>query len=77
MESLVHSGKYGAISTYYLTNIYYYAVKFLSNKVTLKGDNNKHGRIFKSGELAVKYVYLIIMKSNTNWFVNLKRIYRL
>ena len=54
---------------------YYYAVKFLSNKVSLKEDNNKHGRIFKSGELSVKSAYLIGMKSNTNWFVILKLIH--
>ena len=68
MKLIINTGNYSEISITYPTTISYYVAKFLSDTVTLQEDNITYGKVFKAGELAVKYEYLISMKSNTNGY---------
>ena len=45
----------------------YYVVKFLLDTTKLQEDNTTCGQVLNLRELAVKYSYLIIMQSNTNF----------
>ena len=55
MESLVQSGKYGAINTVDTTTMEYYVVKDVSDTFILQKYKTYDGKVSKSGELEVRY----------------------
>ena len=54
MDSLVQSGKYGAINKTDTSTMRYYVIKFVSEAYTLQEETTCNGKIISSGELVVK-----------------------
>ena len=70
MESLVESGKYGAINTTDTSTNVFYVIMFTSGAYTLQGDTRTDGQIITSGELVVNAKYLCSMQVDTIWYWN-------
>ena len=68
VSSLVNNGKYGAVKTADPTTPVYYVVKFISEPYMLQGNKTVNKQIINSCEIIVNAVYLIMMKSKTNWY---------
>ena len=67
--SLVQNVKYGMINTIDPTTMVYYVAKFLSEPYKLQDNKTVDKQVIKAVELIVKTDYLIIMKSNKNWYL--------
>ena len=68
MSSLVKNGKYGANNTPDTTTPGYYVVKFISEPYMLQLHKIVNKQVMNSGYIIVNAVYLIMIKSNTNWY---------
>ena len=68
MASLVQSGMYGAINTYYNTSNGFCVIQFISEAYTLKNNTTIYGQVFSAVELVVKAYYLFSMQEKTNWY---------
>ena len=68
MESLVESGKYGAINTTGTSTNGFYVIMFPLGEYTLQGNTTIYGKIITAGELVVKAQYLCSMQIDTNWY---------
>ena len=70
MDSLVESGKYGAIGkTDTATNVFY-VIMFTSEACTLHDNTTIDEKIITAGGLVVKAQYLCYMQLDTNWYWN-------
>ena len=74
MTSLVQSGMYGAINTYYTTSNGFYVIQFISEAYTLQNNTSIYGQVIYSGELFVKFQYLCSIQENINWYLKQKLI---
>ena len=70
MESLVESGKYGAINTTDTSTNGFYVIMFTSGVYTLQENTTIDGQIIIAGGLVVNAKYLCSMQVDTNWYWN-------
>ena len=70
MESLVESGKYGAINTTDTSTNGFYVIMFTSGAYTLQENTTIDGKIRTADEFVVKAKYLSFMQLDTNWYWN-------
>ena len=68
MNSLVQSGKYGAIKTTGTATNMFYVIVFTSEVYKLQDNTTIEGQIITAGELVFKAQYLCSMQERTNWF---------
>ena len=68
MASLVQSGMYGVINTYYTTTNGFYVIQFLAEAYTQQNNTEIDGQFISAGELVVKAKCLCYMKESTNWY---------
>ena len=70
MDSLVESGKYGAINTTDISTNGFYVIMFTSGAYKLQENTTIDGQMITVGELVVKEKYLCSMQIYTNWYCN-------
>ena len=70
MESLVESGKYGAINTTDTSTNVFYFIMFTSGAYKLQENTKIDGQIITAGELVVNAKYPCLMQVDTNWYWN-------
>ena len=76
MESLVESGKYGAINTTYTSTNGFYVIVFTYGAYTLQENTSIDGQIITAGELVIKTKYICYMQIDTNWYWNQHHLLR-
>ena len=62
MASLVKSGMYDAITTYYTTTNGFYVIKFLSESYTIQNNTTTDGQVISTDKLVFKAQYLCFMQ---------------
>ena len=70
MDSLVESGKYGAINTTDTSTNGFYVIMFKSGSYTLQENTTIDRQIITAGELVAKAKHLCYMQIETNWYWN-------
>ena len=70
MESLVESGKFGAINTTDTPTNGFYVIMFKTGAYTLQENKKIDGKIISAGELVVKAKYLCSVQIDTSWYWN-------
>ena len=68
MASLVQSGMYGVINTYYTTKNTFYVIQFVSEAYTLQNNTTIDIQVIYAGELVVKAKYICSVQENTNCY---------
>ena len=68
ISSLVQNGKYGLVNTTDPAMPGYYVVKFISEPYMLQLHKIVNKQVMNYGYIIVNAVYLIMIKSNTDWY---------